>query len=112
MINGNVDIIEKSIKATNAKIKKLYDLYLQRQSDSLLEMITEEESKLKSLEDELQEEKIKDKGADKEKIEQIKYVSDVWDTLNRKERTKILKDCVEKIVIKGEDIEIYFRTFL
>lgn len=111
-VKSNVDIIEKSIKATNAKIKKLYDLYVQRQSDNLLEMITEEEDKLKSLENELQKEKIKDKGADKEKIEQIKNVSDVWDTLNRKEQNKILKDCVEKIVIKGENIEIYFRTFL
>ena len=32
-------IIEKKIKSINAKIKKLYDLYIERKSDNLLDMI-------------------------------------------------------------------------
>jgi site-specific DNA recombinase len=91
----------------------LYDLYIERESENLLEMISKEEDRLKDLKKQLENEKDKrnNKEYTKEQINHIKKMSDVWDYLSTKEKNKILKECVDKIIITNEDIEIYFRTF-
>lgn len=110
---NNSDNIEKTIENANQKIKKLYDLYIERESENLLEMISREEDRLKDLKKQLENEKDKrnNKEYTKEQINHIKKMSDVWDYLSTKEKNKILKECVDKIIITNEDIEIYFRTF-
>lgn len=105
-------VILQTISATKEKIKKMYEIYFLHSSDNLLEMINEEEGKLKSLENELLEERKKAKTNTSDTVERIKRMSDVWEKLDEKEKNKILKDCVEKVVITGEDIDIYFHTFL
>lgn len=108
-----IEILEKAIKSSNAKIKKMYDLYFEHPNDNLFELIFEEEEKAKSLEDELGEEKKKDKRKiSQEKILNIKSMADVWDRLSFEDKNRILKECVEKIVITQNNIDIYFRTFL
>lgn len=108
----NCELLEKSIKNTNAKIKKMYDMYFERQSENLLEMIAEEERKLKELENELLSEKSSSENkASVEKSEWIKQMADVWDELGQKEKNKILKECVEKVVITNDDVDVFFRTF-
>lgn len=106
------EIIEKSIKSTNTKIKKMYEMYFERQSENLLEMISEEEGKLKELNEKLEKEKsTKAKRVSLERIEKIKHIADVWDNIDVKEKNKVLKECIEKVVISNEDVEIYFHTF-
>lgn len=106
------ELLEKSIKATNTKIKKMYDMYFDRQSDNLLEMISEEEKRLKDLKTELEVEKNSEKNRfSADKINQIKHIADIWESIDRKEKNKILKECVEKVVLTNGDIEIFFRTF-
>lgn len=111
----NVDktlILEKNIKSINLKIKKMYEVYFERQSENLLEMISEEEIKLKEAENELLNEKSnKEKQLSVDKAEEIRRMSDVWDNIENKDRNKILKECVEKIVVTNGNVEIYFRTF-
>lgn len=109
----NLETLEKTIKTLNSKIKKMYDMYFEYQSQNLLEMIKEEEGKLKKLEIEfVNEGKNKKTQLSDVKVEQIKRIADVWGTLGNKEKNKILKECIEKVVITNGDIEIYFRTFL
>lgn len=108
---SNVDSIEASIKKTNAKIKKFYTLYAENESDNLLELIKEEEEKVIELKKQLDYEKKAHNNSKAEKLNQIKRVSDVWNELTDIQKNKILKDCVEKIVITGNDIEIRFVTF-
>lgn len=105
------EVIEKQIKTINAKIKKLYELYIERASESLLEMISEEEKTLKELEMQLKEERIGKISCDAPKVDEIRHMADVWDSLSNKEKNKVLKECIEKIVITNGDIEIYYRTF-
>lgn len=105
------DIIEDSIRKSNAKIKKLYNLYIENQSDNLMELIKEEETRVKELKYQLEDEKSKEHKADGEKIEKIKRVADVWCSLTNKEKNKVLKECVERITITGDDLEIRFVTF-
>lgn len=107
-----VTSIEKAIKSANAKIKKMYEMYFDRQSDNLLEMISEEENKLKGLKNELEAEKNSAKSQlSADKINQIKRIADIWENIDRREKNKILKECVEKVVLTNGDIEIFFRTF-
>lgn len=104
--------LEKAIKSVNTKIKKMYETYFDRQSDNLLEMISEEENKLKDLKNELEAEKNSAKNQfSADKINQIKSIADVWENIDRREKNRILKECVEKVVLTNGDIEIFFRTF-
>lgn len=107
------DMIEKSIKTINAKIKKMYDAYFERQSDNLLEMIMVEENKLAGLQEKLKIEKDCPKSKlSLEKIEKIRSISDIWDEIDNKNKNRVLKECIDKIIITNGDAEIYFRTFL
>lgn len=104
-------LLEKSIKTAGAKIKKMYDVYFERQSENLLEMIEEEERKLKELEREMATENENKKTVDIEKVKKIKSISEIWDSLDDKSKNMVLKECVEKIIITDGNAEIYFRTF-
>lgn len=107
---NNSENIEKTIESTNLKIKKLYNLYIERESENLLDMISKEEDRLKDLKKQLQNEKNNNIKNTKKQIEHIRKMSDAWDCLSTKEKNMILKECVDKIIITGEDIDIYFRT--
>lgn len=110
--SDNKCILEQSIKSIKIKIRKMYEVYFETQSDNLLGMISEEEKKLSGLENELSAlSESEKKECNLEKIEQIKHVADVWEELDKKSKNKILKECVEKIVITNDEIEIRFRTF-
>ena len=105
----NSAAIEALIKKSNAKIKKLYNLYAENDSDNLLSVIKDEEERLKELNKQLEIERTKDLGKN-DKLEEIKRVSEIWDTLTPKEKNRILKYCIEKVVITDDDIDIYFVT--
>lgn len=105
---SKVSIIKESIKKSNAKIKKYYSLYAENESDNLMELIKEEEKRLSELKAELQSEISQEKSINPNKVKEIKRVSDVWDSLNNQEKNKVLKKCVDRVVVKGEDVEVYF----
>lgn len=105
---SKVSIIEESIKKSNAKIKKYYSLYAENESDNLMELIQEEEKRLSDLKAELQSEISQEKSINPNKVKEIKRVSDVWGNLNNQEKNKVLKKCVDRVVIKGKDVEVYF----
>lgn len=111
--NNRIEMFEKAIKSTKTKIKKMYDTYFDNQSESLLELIGEEENKLKTLEDKMKSEKrLGEKKTPEERIKEIKHMGDIWDRLTNNEKNRVLKDCIEKIIITNGDVEVYFRTFL
>lgn len=106
---SNQKFIESAIDKSNSKIKKLYHLYAENENDNLLEVIREEEERLKELKKDLQEEIKKESDNKSLDLKEIKRVADVWDMIDNKEKNKVLKMCVDKVVIDGEDIEIHFK---
>lgn len=108
---SDTGIIESAIEKCSKKVKNLYNLYADNPSDNLLEVIKEEEGKLSELKEQYTQEKRKEHKVDKSKIERIKKVSDVWDDMPNKDKNRVLKECIENIVITGNDIEIRFVTF-
>lgn len=107
-IKSNADIIEESIKKSNAKIKKLYNLYVENPNDNLMELIKEEESTVSNLKKQLESEKAKDFDFWEDKIAEIKRMSDVWDILTNQEKNRILKEYIDKVIITGDDYEVHF----
>lgn len=110
-IIDNSNVIESSIKKLNAKIKKLYNLYIENPTDNLMEVIKEEEDRVKGIKEQYILEKSKENNIDNKKINQIKKVADIWDDLTNREKNKILKQCVEKIIITNDELEIRFISF-
>ena len=72
-------------------------------------MIREEEKKLKDLKNELKIEIEKESIEKSFDLEKIKRSADVVDFLTDKEKNKVLKSCIEKVVIDGENIKVYFK---
>ena len=103
------ELIEKEMKSTVDKLKKLYELYATNESETLLEVIGKSEKRVKELRRELSKETRKKSLTTPERIEKIKKISDVWDKLDVKEQNKVLKECIDKIVITDGNIDIYFN---
>ena len=73
-----------------------------------MEIKKEQEKRLSGLKAELQSEISQEKSINPNKVKEIKRVSDVWDSLNNQEKNKVLKKCVDRVVVKGEDVGVYF----
>lgn len=108
---SKAEIIKESIKKTKTKIKKYYSLYADNESENLLELIREEETKEKELKKQLEEEQIKEHRNDSDKIDRIKKMSQFWDDCTNKEKNRLLKDCVEKVTITMDHVEVKFIDF-
>lgn len=108
---SRAEFIESAIKKSNAKIKKYYSLYAENDSDNLYELIKEEENRVKELKADLEKERRKEHNNSEKKVEEIRRMSDVWDNLTNQEKNKILKECIEQIMITGDDIDIRFVPF-
>lgn len=106
--------IEYSVEQVKAKLKKLYNLYAENDDELLLETIAENNKKLKKLEKELADEK--KSNISKSNMEliynQIRGIEDVWKFLNDSEKQSIIRDCVEKVIIKDDEVEIYYRFMI
>lgn len=109
----NTQVIEDSIQKLNKKIKKLYALYVENESDNIMELIRDHEKQVKDLNAQLNQEREEEKkrAAEPERIEKIKTASDAWDIFTDSEKNEVLKEIIEKIVITGDDIDIHFVTF-
>ena len=107
---SNADFVESEIAKANAKIKKLYNIYIENESENLMEMIKAEESRVKELKKQLEAEKEKAYSSTADKLDEIRRMSDVWDSLKDSEKNRVLKLCVEKVIITHSRIDIHFAT--
>jgi len=103
--------LEENIEKTKAKLKKLYNLYAGSDDEVLLETIAENNKRLKELENEIEKEK---KGSMSKKNMEILYdrirgIRDVWDFIGDNEKQALIRDSVEKVIIKDDEIEIFYR---
>lgn len=108
---NNTDLLKSQIDRCNAKIKKLYGIYLENESGNVWEMIKEEENRVKQLKIQIESERQKEGKTDMNYFLKIRHISDSWESLTNREKNKALKECVEKIVITGDDIDVYFVNF-
>lgn len=110
-VKSNIDIVSETMSKNKNKLKKLYSMYAENDSDSLHETILDLEKEIKILQIQLDAEKANEASVENQQksIESIKKIADVWCNLSSKEKNKILKQCVEKVVITGNDVSIHFN---
>lgn len=108
---SKVNFIESAIKKTNVKIKKYYSLYADSESENLLELIREEEERVKKLKKQLESEWDRKHKTDSDKIKKIKNISDILDNFTDKEKNMLLKEYVESVVVTRGNIDIHFVEF-
>lgn len=108
---SKAEIIKESIKKSKTKIKKYYSLYAENESENLFELIKEEEDKEKELKKQLEEEEIKEHKYDSNKVDRIKKMAEFFDDCTIKEKNKLLKDCIKRVVINMDKVEVEFIDF-
>ena len=93
-------------------MKRLYELYADG-NDTVLDMIKDQESKVKNLDDSIKEEqKSGDNNPKKQFVyENIKKLADVWDDIDKPAKNKILKTIIDKIIIVNGNVEIQLKNF-
>ena len=102
--------LKSRIRLAESKLKRLYNLYAESETEALLETIEENRAALDFLRAELEREIERQASTKKlERLEnEISSISQAWPYLSELERQQIIRDCVEKIVITGNNVEIFY----
>ena len=104
--------MQSQLDKEKSKLKRLYELYADG-NDTVLDMIKDQESKVKNLDDSIKEEqKSGDNNPKKQFVyENIKKLADVWDDIDKPAKNKILKTIIDKIIIVNGNVEIQLKNF-
>ena len=109
---NKIDIMQSQLDKEKSKLKRLYELYADG-NDTVLDMIKDQESRIKNLDDSIKEEqKSGDNNPKKQFVyENIKKLADVWDDIDKPAKNKILKTIIDKIIIVNGNVEIQLKNF-
>ena len=96
--------------AAKIKLRRLYDLYGDSGDAMLLETITAQKKTLGAIEKRIREEKNKQKKEEEiqETKKEIREIQAGWPYLSMREKKKIIRSCVEKIVITDDKVDVYY----
>lgn len=105
--------LESQIAQTEAKVKRLYNLYAVDGNEMLLDTIEENKRQLALLrEQRIMEEETRARARHIGLIrEQVVSIRSAWEMLSAQERQAILRDCIDRIIIHKNRVEIFY-TFL
>lgn len=103
--------LPKQIEKERLKLKRLYHLYGQDGEETLLSAIDESKKRLNRLILLLEEEKNKQESEQELSIlkERICTLGETWNILNEPQKQEILRECIEKILINEDSVEIYYK---
>lgn len=106
-----IEILEENEKKLNEKLKRLYLLYAEAEDDALKEAIGEVKKNLDLLEGQIRREKKQQlvSKRSKELKKQLSTLRESWEYMTAEERRNIVSDCVSEIVIKNDDVKIYYK---
>ena len=107
-----LEIMQSQLDKEQTKLKRLYNLYADG-NDTVLEMIKESESLIKTMKANVLSESKNTANTQKKEFvyENIKKLADVWDNIDKKKKNMILKTIIDKIVIVNGNIEIQLKNF-
>ena len=114
-LNGPPEMVHRStsqLDKEQIQLKRLYNLYADG-NDTVLEMIKESESLVKTMKANVLSESKSIANMQKKEFvyENIKKLADVWDNIDKKKKNMILKTIIDKIVIVNGNIEIQLKNF-
>lgn len=107
-----VDLLNDRLNSTKEKVKRLYGIYADG-NDTVVEMITELENEIRGIkcQIEIEEEKSGNHEIKRIEYEKIKRIADVWGSIDKTNKNKILKSIIHKILIVNGNIEIQLKAF-
>lgn len=106
-----IDLLRQQYDACSNKIKRLYNLYAQSSNDLLLSTIEENQEELKKIQTQIKHEQER-KAITNKMIETKKMISnikDAWDYMTIQERQNLMHQCIEKIVINDNNVDIHYK---
>lgn len=104
-------LLEQRIHSCKAKMKRLYNLYAACEDDTLLETIQENKSELAALSEQLSAEQ-KHQTRAKHLHEISKQMLDIgqnWTQMTSAEKQSIIRDCVDKIIVKDGKLDVFYK---
>ncbi len=105
-----LEILKSQLSSARTKLRRLYDLYGDSGDELLLSAIRDRKKTLSALEDRIKEEENtqKEEAARQKTREEISAVRDSWPYLSMREKKKVIKSCVDKIVITDDVVDVYY----
>ena len=93
------------------KIKKLYNLYAESDDELLLETIEDARKKMNLIGEQIERETERSLSGDKAQTIQktLSTICETWDYMTPKERKSIIQECVDRVVVNGTNVEIYYK---
>lgn len=107
-------ILQQEIAQQEQRLKRLYRLYGQSQEETLASVISQEQGKLRQLKEHLQgEEESQTKAQSLEALrEKVRNLGQHWENFTLEEKQGILRDCISRIEIQGEELSIHYVFLL
>lgn len=106
-----LSVLNKQLDGVKSKLKRLYGIYAEG-NDTVVEMISELESKAKDLKEKISIEESKENRNEQQlQYEKVKKIADVWEHIDKKGKNQLLKSIVDKIIIVNGDIEIRLKNY-
>ncbi len=102
--------LEKEAVRARAKLRRLYDLYGDQGDAVLLDAIEAQKKALLEIDTRLEEEKklLSAAAGAKKKKAVLSEIRESWPFLSMEEKKQLIRSCVEKIVIAGERVDVYY----
>ena len=93
------------------KIRRLYNLYAKSGDELLLQTLEENRAQLKSLAEQIRQEEVRAQTEyeSQELRIMVQNLKDTWEYMTPQERQRIIKQCVNRIVITDGQIDIYYN---
>ena len=93
---GSPALLEKELARAQTKLRRLYDLYGDQGDAVLLDAIETQKKALSEI------------AAAKKKREALSGIRESWPYLSMEEKKKLVRSCVEKIVITDDRVDVYY----
>ncbi|MBE7025746.1 MAG: recombinase family protein [Ruminococcaceae bacterium] len=105
-----LEMLRGQENGAKAKLRRLYDLYGDSGDEMLLETISAQKKTLAALSRRLSEEEDIQKKADeiRKTRKEIEKIRESWPLFSVEEKKKVIRSCVEKIVITDDVVDVYY----
>lgn len=107
-------LLNRQRERQKRKLARLYGLYAEQDDESLRGAIEEARAALRTLEERCEQlardAQAREQGA--QLASRLRSVGDSWDRLTMAERQELVRACVARIVLKNEEISIYYTLEL
>lgn len=106
-----LDLLEEQAANCANKIKRLYNLYAQDGNPLLLETIEENQLKLQELQNQVKREQEWNETSKKshETKEMLTGIRNIWGYMTPHEKQHFLRQCIQKVVVTGETVEVFYQ---